>query len=240
MCSVSWCFVVLVPESGDRSAPPSRPAASELPLVSSGRTELQACVATVTAHPTIIIAELILITKPQSSPLTTDSMVTVEEYLVAADEMVAKVLSQWDLTSTALAGLLALFTAYLVLSQTQPDTHPMLLARQAQPSPVRQPGQSAVYRSHTSPHGLDLNHGLNVKDPGANNWGPGRNGDLRDVWRRVVQGKVDGDGQGKGVVGRIITVLGSEETIDHDLSKFSCDRRTCCKPHLDLMLTMHR
>lgn len=134
--------------------------------------------------------------------------------------MVAKVLSQWDLTSTALAGLLALFTAYLLLSQTQPDTHPMLLARQAQPSPVRQPGQSAVYRSHTSPHGMDLNHGLNVKDSGANKWGPGRNGDLRDVWRRVVQGKVEAS-EKTGEVGRIITVLGSEETIDHDLSKLS-------------------
>ena len=148
-------------------------------------------------------------------------MVTFEEYLVAADECVAKILSQWDLTSTALAAALGLFSAYLMLSQKQPDTHPMLLARQAQPSPVRQPGQSAVYRSHTSPHGMELNHGLNVKDPEAPKWGPGRSGDLRDVWTRVVSGK-----EGNGEVGRIITVLGSEETIDHDLSMFSAPWRT--------------
>lgn len=148
-------------------------------------------------------------------------MATFEEYLVAADEMVAKVLSQWDMTSTALAGALALFAGYLLLSQKQPDTHPMLLARQAQPSPVRQPGQSAIYRSHTSPHGMDLNHGLNVKDPGSNKWGPGRNGDLRDVWRRVVSGRFDANGEPTGEKGRIITVLGSEETIDHDLSMSS-------------------
>lgn len=146
-------------------------------------------------------------------------MFTIEGYLLAADELVAKILSQWDLTSTALAASIALFSAYLLLSQKQPDTHPMLLARQAQPSPVRQPGQSAVYRSHTSPHGTELNGGLNVRDQGGNKWGPGRNGDLRDVWRRIVEGKKE-----TGEKGRIITVLGSEEIIYHDLSKLLMER----------------
>lgn len=59
-----------------------------------------------------------------------------------------------------------------------------------------------------------MNGGLNVKDEGGNKWGPGRNGDLRDVWRRVVEGKKE-----TAEKGRIVTVLGSEEAIDHDLSK---------------------
>ncbi len=142
---------------------------------------------------------------------------SIEEYLLAADELVARILHQWDMSSTCIAAGLVALVAYLAMSQKQPDTHPMLLARQSQPSPVRLPGQSAVYRSHTSPHGLPLNNGLNVKDVGKNMWQPGRDGDLRDIWRRVVTGRLDEMGQPTGEKGRIITVLGSEETTDHNL-----------------------
>lgn len=145
-------------------------------------------------------------------------MGSLDDALLAADEFAAKIISDWDITSTVLAGALILFGAYLAFSQSQPDTHPMLLSRQAQPSPVRQPGQSAIYRSHAASHGFPLNAGLNVKDAGGNQWSRGRNGDLRDVWRRVVSGRVDAQGKLTGEKGRIITVLGSEQTIDHDLS----------------------
>ena len=52
-------------------------------------------------------------------------MVTVEEYLLAADELVAKILSQWDLTSTALAASIALFSILSpVADATQYGTSP--------------------------------------------------------------------------------------------------------------------
>lgn len=148
-------------------------------------------------------------------------MASLDSALLAADEYAARILNDWDITSTVLAGALVLFASYLAFSQSQPDTHPMLLARQAQPSPVRQPGESAIYRSHAAAHGFPLNAGLNVKDAGGNAWSRGRNGDLRDVWRRVISGRIDPQGKLTGEKGRIITVLGSEETIDHDLNQIS-------------------
>lgn len=146
-------------------------------------------------------------------------MVTFDNMLLASDELITRVLMEWDIYSTALAGGLIILFSYLALSGRDPDTHPMLLARQAQASPVRNQGESPVYRSHSSPHGLDLNAGLNVRDPGQNKWMRGRNGDLRDVWRKVVLGQSDAEGKPTGVKGRIITVLGSEKTIDHDLGE---------------------
>jgi hypothetical protein len=148
-------------------------------------------------------------------------MVSFDNALLAADELLTQVLSEWDIYSTAITGGIIIFFAYLALTRTQPDAHPFLLARQAQPSVVRHPGQSPVYRSHAAPHGLDLNTGLNVKDPGQNKWSRGRNGDLRDVWRKVIAGRTDPEGNPTGEKGRIITVLGSEQTIDHDLGKFN-------------------
>jgi len=146
-------------------------------------------------------------------------MGSFDNALLAADELLSRVLSDWDIYSTTIAGGIVVFFGYLALTRTDPDAHPYLLARQAQPSAVRHPGQSPVYRSHASPHGLDLNTGLNVKDPGQNKWSRGRNGDLRDVWRKVITGRSDADGNPTGEKGRIITVLGSEQTIDHDLGR---------------------
>ena len=59
----------------------------------------------------------------------------------------------WNVYSTALlAGILA-FLGWVVASNADADTHPLLLARQAQASYVRQPGESAVFRSPETPHG---------------------------------------------------------------------------------------
>ncbi|OAQ98629.1 hypothetical protein LLEC1_02945 [Akanthomyces lecanii] len=79
------------------------------------------------------------------------------------------------------------------------------------PSNVRNEGESAVYRSPLAPHGMPLNSGLNVKSAGASKWSRGRDGNLCDVWRKVVQG---GDA---GAKGKILTVHGSQNIEEHKL-----------------------
>lgn len=120
-----------------------------------------------------------------------------------------ELLGQWNGYSTGLATLLALLVAYKAMTIRESDVHPMLLARQSLPSSVRNEGQSAIYRSQASPHGVPLNSGLSIKDSDAPKWARGRDGDLRDLWRRVVSGK---EGVGKG---GLLTVLGSENVIKH-------------------------
>ncbi|CAK7263236.1 hypothetical protein SEPCBS119000_000394 [Sporothrix epigloea] len=104
------------------------------------------------------------------------------------DEGVTGLLGQWNTYSTLLVTLLIGVLTYHLATRTEPDTHPLLLARQAQASPVRQEGESPVYRSRSAPHGMPLNPGLDVRDPGVGKWARGRDGDLRDIWRRVVAG----------------------------------------------------
>lgn len=132
------------------------------------------------------------------------------------DEGLSSLLGQWNGYSTAIITSFVLILTYSIMNRVEPEIHPMLLARQASGSPVRNEGESPVYRGNSAPHGMPLNSGLNVKDPGASKWAPGRDGDLRDVWRRAVSGPPEGDGsKGKG---RILTVLGSEKVIEHNLS----------------------
>lgn len=127
------------------------------------------------------------------------------------DAGLTNLVGQWDLTSTTLATILVLIISYRVISSRDPDVHPMLLARQAVPSTVRNEGESAVYRSQAAPHGMPLNSGLNVKDPGASKWSRGRDGDLTDVWRKVANGGEN------GAKGRLMTVLGSEKVLEHKI-----------------------
>ncbi|KAF5021167.1 hypothetical protein F66182_6813 [Fusarium sp. NRRL 66182] len=127
------------------------------------------------------------------------------------DSGVTSLFGQWNVYSTALVTLLLVLVSYRVVAARDPDVHPMLLARQAVPSSVRNEGESPVYRSQATPHGMPLNAGLNVKDPGASKWSRGRDGDLRDVWRRASQGGET------GAKGRILTVLGSQNVVDHKL-----------------------
>ncbi|KAF7532717.1 hypothetical protein G7Z17_g13603 [Cylindrodendrum hubeiense] len=127
------------------------------------------------------------------------------------DESLSSLAGQWNPYSTGLLTLLFALVSYRVLTTREPDVHPMLLARQAVPSPVRNEGESPVYRSQAAPHGMPLNPGLNVKDAGASKWSRGRDGDLRDVWRKVVQGGDD------GANGKLLTVLGKQNVVDHKL-----------------------
>jgi hypothetical protein len=140
-----------------------------------------------------------------------------DNLMLKLDETVTHVIGQWDLYTTAIFAVLISFWIYKVVTSRDPDAHPMLLARQAQASPVRREGESAVFRSHSAPHGIPLNSGLNVKDPGDSKWSRGRDGDLRDVWRRVVAGGMDREGKETGEIGKLFTVLGSEHVIEHNL-----------------------
>lgn len=133
--------------------------------------------------------------------------------LESLDAGLTGLLGQWNGYSTGLVTVLVAFIGYRIMYATDPDVHPILLARQAVPSTVRSEGESAVYRSPLAPHGMPLNPGLNVKDAGASKWSRGRDGDLRDVWRKVVLG---GDG---GAKGKLLTVHGSQNVEEHNLGK---------------------
>lgn len=139
------------------------------------------------------------------------------------DEAIGTFFAQWNIASTIIAGLLAVVLIYPLLSSKDPDTHPFLLARQAQASPIRQQGESAVYRSTEIPYGYPLRSGLAIKDPGASKWTTGRDGDLRDIWRQAVTGPKKEDGSSAGGPAKIKTVLGVEKVIDHDLKGLTLD-----------------
>lgn len=137
------------------------------------------------------------------------------------DEQLSQLFSAWNIYTTLIAVTLVAFVFYSILLPDEPDTHPMLLLRQSSASLVRQPGESAVYRSHEVPHGYPLKTGLNVKPPGAPMYSAGKDGDLRDVWRRVsgeIPFEIPGGG-GKSEKGKIVTVFGREKVDDVDLKE---------------------
>ncbi|KAK1760786.1 peroxisomal long chain acyl-CoA synthetase 7 [Echria macrotheca] len=143
-------------------------------------------------------------------------MTFFDQLMLHLDEGVTGLFGQWNIFSSIILTLFAGLITYQVATRQEPDTHPFLLARQAQPSPVRHEGESPVYRSQAAPHGMPLNSGLNVKDPGVSKWAKGRDGDLRDIWRQAIAG-VQEDGPTKGAKGRILTVLGTENITEHRL-----------------------
>ncbi|ORX97438.1 hypothetical protein BCR34DRAFT_165824 [Clohesyomyces aquaticus] len=135
------------------------------------------------------------------------------------DAQIADMLAGWNSVSTVLlVGILG-FVGWVVYDTHDSDTHPLLLARQAQASYVRQPGESAIYRSPETPHGYPLRTGLAVKPPGAPLYSAGRDGDLRDIWRRVT-GEIPLDKNTTGS-GRIMTVFGKEDLTEHNIEDFS-------------------
>ncbi|KAK6834571.1 hypothetical protein PG987_009265 [Apiospora arundinis] len=130
------------------------------------------------------------------------------------DQAISSLIGQWNGYSTAIATIMVAIVTYAIMTRVESEIHPMLLARQAQGSPVRNEGESPVYRGNSAPHGMPLNSGLNVKPFGAPKWAQGRDGDLRDVWRRVISGAPAEEGRkGKG---RILTVHGRENVIEHN------------------------
>ncbi|GAM83891.1 hypothetical protein ANO11243_018810 [Dothideomycetidae sp. 11243] len=131
------------------------------------------------------------------------------------DAQLATFFSTWNVYTTVIAIALAAYVIYPLIFLEEPDTHPLLLARQARSAPVRQPGESAVYRSVESTYGYPLRSGLNVKDADAPRWSQGRDGDLRDVWRSAVAGAKE---SGKSL---ITTVYGKDEPQDHSVGEVS-------------------
>lgn len=156
----------------------------------------------------------------------------LDNYLLILDETLTSILGDWDIYSTTIATVVLVLFAWRIFTSRDPDTHPMLLARQAQPSSIRQQHESPIYRSQSAPHGMDLNSGLNIKDEGVSKWARGRSGDLRDVWRKIVAGAADKDGNPTGEIARIMTVTGSDITehhlgmLNHRLSFFSLSDNT--------------
>lgn len=143
---------------------------------------------------------------------TLSSMANAIEKL---DNQLSLLLADWGGFTTFLAIAIVAFVAYPIIYPNEPDTHPLLLARQSSVNPVRNKNESALYRSPEVPHGYPLKTGLNVKDEGAPRWNGGKDGDIRDVWRVARRGGENGE------KGRIVTVLGKEEVIEHDKEELS-------------------
>jgi hypothetical protein len=72
------------------------------------------------------------------------------------DSSISDVLAGWNAYTTVIAFGIVGFLALVIYDSADADTHPLLLARQSQASFVRQPGESAVYRSPETPHGCML------------------------------------------------------------------------------------
>nr|POE65691.1 hypothetical protein CFP56_58797 [Quercus suber] len=165
-------------------------------------------------------------TFPQPRPaffhFTPPSNTTMSTFVDDLDAYIAAFFVDWTPVSTLLAGLIIAFLAYPVLWPEEPDTHPLLLARQAHAAPVRNRNESAVYRSPEVPYGAELRSGLNVKNEGAPRWATGKDGDVRDIWREVLRGgKEMGEGKPAVPKGLILTVLGKEEVVEHDVEDLS-------------------
>ena len=140
------------------------------------------------------------------------------------DSQLENILAGWNIYTTFIALVLAVYLISPLFLTTEPDVHPLLLARQSSASYVRQPKESAIFRSLETPQGYPLKSGLNVKDPAQPKWTRGRDGDLRDVWKRAASGPVDADGKPTGGdPGKVVTIYGKEEVIEHSFSKLSSE-----------------
>ena len=142
--------------------------------------------------------------------------------LQRVDNQLDHLFAGWSIYTTLVVIALALYLIYPLISHVEPEVHPFLLARQSNGTRVRQPSETSIYRALEIPHGYPLKSGLNVRDPGQPKWTAGRDGDLRDVWRRACNGKPAGnDETSKAQVGVLKTVSGTEEVTEHTLEQLS-------------------
>ena len=137
------------------------------------------------------------------------------------DSQLEQLFAGWNIYTTLICLALVTYLIYPLFFTPEPDTHPFLLARQSQASSVRQPGESAIYRSLETPHGYPLRTGLNVKDPGAQKWTSGRDGDLRDLWKQALNGPTVQDGKSTGGPGKLLTILGREEVVQYGFDQLT-------------------
>ena len=141
--------------------------------------------------------------------------------LERVDAQLDELFRGWNFLTFIILTVLLIVLIYPLVTARDPDTHPLLLSRQANVSPVRQPGESAIYRAHEVPYGYPLKSGLNVRDPNGPKYAGGRDGDLRSIWAKAVKGEGDGQEKPTGKVGKLITVRGTEKAVEHDLSSIS-------------------
>lgn len=141
--------------------------------------------------------------------------------LTEVDRLVTSTLSEWDRLSTALFILSISSVVYFTIYTREPDIHPLFLQRQTQASPIRQEGESAIFRSHSAPHGTALCSGLNIRNPGESKWTYGKDGDLRDIWKKAKNGAQDRLGNELGKIGRLFTLQGTSEVIEHDFDEIT-------------------
>ena len=141
-------------------------------------------------------------------------------FLHQLDSQLDSLFASWNIYTTTPFLVLPVYVAYPLFVFTEPDTHPLLLVRQATAAPVRQPGESSVYRSQEVPHGYPLRTGLNVRDEGVPKWAQGRDGDLRDVWRQALKESKGANGQHTGGRGKVSVVMG-KETTDFEFEKLT-------------------
>ncbi|KAL0258599.1 hypothetical protein SLS55_006096 [Diplodia seriata] len=124
------------------------------------------------------------------------------------DQQLVELFAGWNSTTTLLVLAIAGFLAYSIyLGLEDPDIHPMLLQRSSVAAGIRQPGESAIYRSPHVPHGYPLQTGLSI--PGQQRY-ERRDGDLRDVWRKVLGTLPADHGDPVRSPGTILTVIGKE------------------------------
>ena len=131
------------------------------------------------------------------------------------DVAISDLLTGWNVYTTLIAFAIVGFLGFIIYDSADADTHPLLLARQAQASYVRQPGESAVFRSPETPHGYPLRTGLAVRPPGAPMYSAGKDGDLRDIWRRVTGEIPLEKGAKSSGTANIMTVFGKEGVTEH-------------------------
>lgn len=105
-----------------------------------------------------------------------------------------EIAANWTATSTFLCLAIALLLIYPLVTYSEPDTHPFFLAHQSTASPVRQPGESAVYRSNEL-----------LPDSPLRSGGP--DVDLTSIWTRVAETQS----------ARILTVYGRQKVVDHNI-----------------------
>ena len=78
---------------------------------------------------------------------------TMAGLLEQLDAAISGLLMGWNMYTTLIVSGIIGYLFWIVYDSADADTHPLLLARQAQASYVRQPGESAIFRSPETPHG---------------------------------------------------------------------------------------
>lgn len=91
-----------------------------------------------------------------------------------------------DILSLILLTVIVTLLIIPIFFPADPDTFPFILNNQSQPSKVRHPKESAIYRHRDQPHGHPLVTGLYLRK----GYEAPRDGDLRDVWEIALQKNV--------------------------------------------------